>query len=103
MLFGTPSTTQILGELNGELYPYHYVPIIPKNTPIPARMSEAFFTVLDEQKDVINPLTSEMSNRFQMAWATLESKANPNGSPGWRGSSPSQPSGRPGASVGIAC
>jgi hypothetical protein len=34
---------------------------------------------LDEQKDVINPLTTEMSNRFQMAWATLESKANPNG------------------------
>ncbi len=44
--------TSALGELNGELYPYHYVPIIPKNTPIPARMSEAFFTVLDEQTDV---------------------------------------------------
>ena len=25
--------TSALGELNGELYPYHYVPIIPKNTP----------------------------------------------------------------------
>ena len=50
----TPFTfgTSALGELNGELYPYHYVPIIPKNTPIPARMSEAFFTVLDEQTDV---------------------------------------------------
>jgi molecular chaperone DnaK (HSP70) len=50
----TPYTfgTSALGELNGELYPYHYVPIIPKNTPIPARMSEAFFTVLDEQTDV---------------------------------------------------
>jgi len=44
--------TSALGELNGELYPYHYVPIIPKNTPIPARMSEVFFTVLDEQTDV---------------------------------------------------
>ena len=50
----TPFTfgTSALGELNGELYPYRYVPIIPKNTPIPARMSEAFFTVLDEQTDV---------------------------------------------------
>ena len=44
--------TSALGQLNGELYPYHYVPIIPKNTPIPARMSEVFFTVLDEQTDV---------------------------------------------------
>ena len=50
----TPYTfgTSALGERNGELYPYHYVPIIPKNTPIPARMSEVFFTVLDEQTDV---------------------------------------------------
>ena len=50
----TPYTfgTSALGELNGELYPYHYVPIIPKNTPIPARKSEVFFTVLDEQTDV---------------------------------------------------
>jgi len=50
----TPYTfgTSALGELNGELYPYHYVPIIPKNTPIPARLSEVFFTVLDEQTDV---------------------------------------------------
>lgn len=50
----TPYTfgTSALGELNGEVYPYHYVPIIPKNTPIPARMSEVFFTVLDEQTDV---------------------------------------------------
>jgi len=50
----TPYTfgTSALGELNGELYPYHYVPIMPKNTPIPARMSEVFFTVLDEQTNV---------------------------------------------------
>ena len=50
----TPYTfgTSALGELNGELYPYHYVPIIPKNTPIPVRMSEVFFTVLDAQTDV---------------------------------------------------
>jgi molecular chaperone DnaK (HSP70) len=50
----TPYTfgTSALGELNGELYPYHYVPIIPKNTPIPARKSEVFFTVLDDQTEV---------------------------------------------------
>ncbi len=50
----TPYTfgTSALGERNGELYPYHYVPIISKNTPIPARMSEVFFTIIDEQTDV---------------------------------------------------
>ncbi|PPQ36637.1 Hsp70 family protein [Rhodopila globiformis] len=50
----TPYTfgTSALGELNGELYPYQYVPIIPKNTPIPVRRSEAFFTVVDGQKSV---------------------------------------------------
>jgi molecular chaperone DnaK (HSP70) len=50
----TPYTfgTSALGELNGELYPYQYVPIIPKNTPIPVRRSEAFATVVDGQKSV---------------------------------------------------
>jgi molecular chaperone DnaK len=47
----TPYTfgTSALGELNGELYPYKYVPIIAKNTPIPVRKSEAFYTVHDDQ------------------------------------------------------
>src|SRR3954468_10548875 len=50
----TPYTfgTSALGELDGELYPYQYVPIIPKNTPIPVRRSEAFFTIVDGQKSV---------------------------------------------------
>jgi molecular chaperone DnaK len=50
----TPYTfgTSALHELNGELYPYYYVPIIPKNTPIPVRKSEAFFTVHDDQTSV---------------------------------------------------
>jgi molecular chaperone DnaK len=50
----TPYTfgTSALGELNGEVYPYEYVPIIPKNTPIPVRKSEVFFTVQDNQKCV---------------------------------------------------
>jgi molecular chaperone DnaK len=47
----TPYTfgTSALGELNGELYPYKYVPIIAKNTPIPVRKSEAFYAVHDDQ------------------------------------------------------
>jgi molecular chaperone DnaK len=50
----TPYTfgTSALGQLNGELYPYHYVPIIPKNTAIPVRKSDVFFTVVDEQEKV---------------------------------------------------
>jgi molecular chaperone DnaK len=47
----TPYTfgTSALGEVSGELYPYKYVPIIAKNTPIPVRKSEAFYTVQDDQ------------------------------------------------------
>jgi molecular chaperone DnaK (HSP70) len=50
----TPYTfgTSALGELNGEPYPYEYVPIIPRNTPIPVRRSEVFYTVSDEQPGV---------------------------------------------------
>ena len=50
----TPYTfgTSALGELNGTLYPYCFVPIIAKNTPIPVRKSEAFRTVFDDQKVV---------------------------------------------------
>jgi molecular chaperone DnaK len=50
----TPYTfgTSALGELNGDIYPYCYVPIIPRNTPIPVRRSEVFFTVSDAQTDV---------------------------------------------------
>jgi len=50
----TPYTfgTSALGELNDDLYPYKFVPIIPKNTPIPVRRSEAFGTIADEQTEV---------------------------------------------------
>ena len=34
---------------------------------------------LDEEKQIIKPLKQEMPNRFEATWATLESKANPNG------------------------
>jgi molecular chaperone DnaK (HSP70) len=50
----TPYTfgTSALGELNDELYPYCFIPIIPRNTPIPVRRSEVFFTVKDAQTEV---------------------------------------------------
>jgi molecular chaperone DnaK len=50
----TPYTfgTSALGELDDELYPYCYIPIIPCNTPIPVRKSEVFFTVGDNQTEV---------------------------------------------------
>lgn len=50
----TPYTfgTSALSELNGELYPYCFVPIIPKNTAIPVRKSDVFFTIVDDQKTV---------------------------------------------------
>jgi molecular chaperone DnaK len=44
--------TSALGELNGDLYPDTFVPIIPKNTPIPVRRSEVFFTIADGQTGV---------------------------------------------------
>jgi len=50
----TPYTfgTSALGELNGEFYPYTYVPLIRKNTPIPVTKSEAFSTIEDDQKAI---------------------------------------------------
>ena len=50
----TPYTfgTSTLGELDGDLYPYRFAPIIPKNTPIPVRRSEVFYTVADGQTSV---------------------------------------------------
>ena len=41
-----------LGDLDGEPYPFCFVPIIPKNTAIPVRRSEAFFTATHEQAQV---------------------------------------------------
>ena len=50
----TPYTfgTSALGEFNDIPYPYCFVPIIKKNTPIPVTRSEAFFTVQDNQAAV---------------------------------------------------
>jgi len=50
----TPYTfgTSALGDLDGEPYPYCFVPLIRKNTPIPVSKSEAFYTVFDGQTRV---------------------------------------------------
>ena len=50
----TPYTfgTHALNEIDGMPYPYYFVPIISKNTPIPVTKSEVFYTVYDNQKEV---------------------------------------------------
>jgi molecular chaperone DnaK (HSP70) len=50
----TPYTfgTSALGIMDGEEYPYCYVPLIRKNTPIPVSKSEVFYTSYDGQVQV---------------------------------------------------
>ncbi|MBS3952872.1 MAG: Hsp70 family protein [Methylomicrobium sp.] len=50
----TPYTygTSALGYLDGEVYPYQFIPIIHKNSVLPVRKSEAFMTYQDGQKMV---------------------------------------------------
>jgi molecular chaperone DnaK (HSP70) len=50
----TPYTygTSALGEMNGELYPYMYVPIFHKNSSLPLNKTEVFYTVSDNQEKV---------------------------------------------------
>jgi len=47
----TPYTfgTSAIADLNGRLYPYTYIPLIRKNTPIPVTKSDAFHTADDGQ------------------------------------------------------
>jgi molecular chaperone DnaK (HSP70) len=51
----TPYTfgTSAISELNGDVYPYCYIPLIRKNTPIPVTKSDAFETVYDGQRSII--------------------------------------------------
>jgi len=51
----TPYTfgTSALGYLDGMPYPYQFVPIIHKNSVLPARKSEAFMTYQDNQREVM--------------------------------------------------
>src|SRR5690349_20976603 len=56
----------VLGEIDGEPYPYRFAPIIPKNTPIPVHRSEAFSTVHDNQEAVdINIFQGENPDALQ--------------------------------------
>lgn len=50
----TPYTfgTSALGTMHGHEYPYVYVPIIKKNTPIPVTRSESFFAVYEGQEKI---------------------------------------------------
>jgi molecular chaperone DnaK (HSP70) len=50
----TPYTfgTSALDDMNGAIYPYCFVPLIRKNTPIPVSKSEVFFTSFDGQTKV---------------------------------------------------
>ncbi|MGB5064723.1 MAG: Hsp70 family protein, partial [Candidatus Competibacter sp.] len=51
----TPYTfgTSVVGELNGTPYPFTYVPIIHKNTPIPVTKSDVVYTMYDRQEAVL--------------------------------------------------
>ena len=50
----TPYTFGVsaIGELNGEYYPFVFIPVIRKNTPIPVTRSESFFTSYDGQEKI---------------------------------------------------
>ncbi|MBI5442199.1 MAG: Hsp70 family protein [Deltaproteobacteria bacterium] len=50
----TPYTfgTSVLADLDGELYPFVYHPLIPRNTAIPVSRSEVFYTAADFQEVV---------------------------------------------------
>lgn len=50
----TPYTfgTSALGELNGDMSPNRYVPLIRRNTKLPASKSEVFYTIFDNQEKV---------------------------------------------------
>jgi molecular chaperone DnaK (HSP70) len=50
----TPYTfgTSAVGELGGGFYPYVYIPIIKKNTPIPTSKTEVVYTLRDNQEQV---------------------------------------------------
>jgi molecular chaperone DnaK len=50
----TPYTygTDAVGELDGEITPFMYVPIIRKNSPLPVSKSDVFYTMHDGQKVV---------------------------------------------------
>ena len=64
----TPYTfgTSAVGDYNGMDYPYCFVPLIRKNTPIPVTHSESFYTMYDGQKKVeVNVYQGENPDAMQ--------------------------------------
>lgn len=64
----TPYTfgTSAMGEMDGYQYPYCYVPIIEKYTPLPVSKSEVFFTMHDGQEMVeVSVFQGEQSDALQ--------------------------------------
>ncbi len=84
----TPYTfgTSALSDRNGFPYPFTYVPIIHKNTPIPVTKSEVFYTVVDRQEvvevDIYQGEDPDALNNIEIGKFTVEnlSKA-PSGNP----------------------
>ena len=74
----TPYTfgTSAFGDLDGMPYPYVYVPVIHKNTPIPITKSEVFFTMHDNQHkvkvDIYQGEDPDAMNNIQIGEFTVE-------------------------------
>ncbi len=84
----TPYTfgTSCLGELNGDLYRFFYVPVIHKNTPIPVTKSEAFYTIHDNQTTVVVSIypgeDPDALNNIKIGECTVENLSKvPSGNP----------------------
>jgi molecular chaperone DnaK (HSP70) len=84
----TPYTfgTSALSDRNGIPYPFTYVPIIHKNTPIPVTKSEVFYTVIDRQEavevDVYQGEDPDALNNIEIGKFTVENLSRvPSGNP----------------------
>lgn len=84
----TPYTygTSAIGELDGEWYPYKYVPIIHKNSTLPLTKTEVFYTMRDNQEVVEikifqgeepDALNNIQIGEFQVEGLSLVSQGNP--------------------------
>ena len=84
----TPYTfgTSALSDRNGIPYPFTYVPIIHKNTPIPVTKSEVFYTVMDHQEavkvDIYQGEDADALNNIELGEFMVENLSKvPSGNP----------------------
>ncbi len=84
----TPYTfgTSALSDRDGFPYPFTYVPIIHKNTPIPVTKSDVFYTVVDRQEvvevDVYQGEDPDALNNIEIGKFTVENLSRvPSGNP----------------------